>query len=80
MRKVYIVGGGGDYKSMFEGEGWEVVDCFSKADLIQFTGGADVSPALYGESTHPQTELYNHPHRHNWPNELRLVHSIFPGT
>jgi len=33
---------------MFERNGWEVVSDIREADLLQFTGGADVSPGLYG--------------------------------
>lgn len=54
--KVAIVGGGWDYHSMFEEMGWTVVYDTRTADLIQFTGGADVEPTLYGEDTlHPRT-------------------------
>lgn len=55
MPKVYIVGHAGAYAQMFLQKGWEVVDSMSQADLVQFTGGADVSPHLYGEKLHPQT-------------------------
>ena len=54
-RKVAIVGGGSDYHRMFAGRGWEVVDSTEEADLIQFTGGADVSPHLFGEEMHPHS-------------------------
>ncbi|UCW44423.1 hypothetical protein [Pseudomonas phage PPAT] len=42
---------------MFGKMGWEVVGIkdFFNADLIQFTGGSDVTPMLYGESLHPKT-------------------------
>lgn len=60
--KVHIVGGGGDFVAMFEERGWEVVP-FEEADFIQFTGGEDVSPSLYGEeNTHsgsnPRRDAY----------------------
>lgn len=59
--KVYIVGGGMLFVNMFEANGWEVVDALEDADLVQFTGGEDVSPYLYGEGKHATT--YNSPRR-----------------
>ena len=55
--KVAIVGARGycSYTRMFQGMGWEVVDKLSDADLVQFTGGEDVSPELYGAKKHPTT-------------------------
>lgn len=53
--KVFIVGGGYDYAEMFKKEGWEVINEMMLADLVQFTGGSDVSPFLYEENKHPQT-------------------------
>lgn len=58
MRKVFIVGGNYQYLSLFQTEGYVVVDEVWKADLVCFTGGEDVSPTLYGEPTHKTT----------WPN------------
>lgn len=54
--KVFIVGNGGQYTAMFERqEGYEVVDDVYDADIIQFTGGEDVSPHLYKQDRHPRT-------------------------
>lgn len=54
--KVFIVGGPqGAYGGMFKEHGWELVDNFKKADLVQFTGGEDVTPAMYGQGAHPHT-------------------------
>jgi hypothetical protein len=53
--KVYIIGDNGQYGRMFINAGWEVVDSIVKADMLQFTGGEDVTPALYGEANHPYT-------------------------
>lgn len=53
--KVYIVSPSHDYVSMFESLGWEVVQDIKDCDVVQFTGGADVSPELYGHSKHPST-------------------------
>ena len=53
--KVFIEGGGQDYSKMFKDQGFEVVGDYKKADLICFTGGADVDPSFYGEEKHPRT-------------------------
>ena len=54
--KVYIVGGNhSGYGQMFLNAGWGLSDNFLQADLIQFTGGEDVTPALYSEGQHPYT-------------------------
>lgn len=58
MPKVYIVGGGASYEAMFESMGWELTFSTENADLVQFTGGHDVSPHLYGEAPHPATASY----------------------
>jgi gamma-glutamyl-gamma-aminobutyrate hydrolase PuuD len=42
---------------MYEAEGWAVIPHFEDADLIQFLGGEDVTPQLYGEATHPTTDF-----------------------
>lgn len=55
MPKVHIVGNPWLYKEMFEKYQWQVVDEPALADLIQFTGGEDVSPELYGELPHHST-------------------------
>lgn len=54
-RRVHIVESNVQFVSMFEKRGWVVEPDLSKADLVQFTGGADVSPYLYGETKHPST-------------------------
>lgn len=54
-KKVLILAGNAAYSQMFEKYGWGVVEDIHEADLIQFTGGADVSPVLYGEGVHPST-------------------------
>lgn len=59
--KVMIIDGNSQYRRMFEEAGWTITLNFQDADLIQFTGGADVSPFLYGEAIHPTT--YNDPRR-----------------
>lgn len=54
--KVFIIGGGHDYERMFKAHGWDVTTTMEDADLIQFTGGSDVSPVFYGEPPHPTTQ------------------------
>jgi imidazoleglycerol phosphate synthase glutamine amidotransferase subunit HisH len=48
-RKIYVVGGAVNYASWL----WEMeqVTNVADADLVMFTGGADVDPVLYGEKT-----------------------------
>ena len=53
--KVYIVRSNHQYESMFRNWGWDIVDNVAAADLVQFTGGSDVSPSLYHERSHPTT-------------------------
>lgn len=53
--KVFIVGGDLLVSRMFMDNNWFVTNSPEDADLIQFTGGEDVSPMLYGEVKHPRT-------------------------
>lgn len=53
--KVFIVGGNYQISKMFDQEGWDIANSPSEADFVQFTGGEDVSPFLYGEEQHPLT-------------------------
>lgn len=52
---VLIVGGGYEYAALFEKYGHAVVKDLADADLLCFTGGADVSPSYYGDQKHPYT-------------------------
>lgn len=54
MKKVHVID---DLRTgtMFKNQGWEVVDDLEKASLVVFTGGADVSPYLYGQPEHRYT-------------------------
>ena len=54
-KKVYIEMPNEQYHSMFLDRGWSIVRSPKEADLIQFTGGSDVSPGYYREKTHPTT-------------------------
>lgn len=58
---VYVVGNSFQYIKMFKERGFTIVDDLSYADLVQFTGGEDVSPSLYGQHTHRTT--YNNTSR-----------------
>lgn len=55
MPKVAIVNPNSQYVHMFKQRGWEVVDRLSDADLVQFTGGEDVTPSYYNTVQHPTT-------------------------
>ncbi|NOQ73267.1 MAG: hypothetical protein GQ574_14770 [Crocinitomix sp.] len=55
MKTVWVIGNEMGYVNMFLANGWDVVDNMYDADFVQFTGGADVSPELYGEELHPTT-------------------------
>lgn len=60
MKRVFIVGeprnSFSQYSNMYLEKGnWEIVYAVNKADLIQFTGGEDVTPALYGSPQHKKT-------------------------
>jgi len=54
-RLVYIIGGNYGYATMFKDAGWQLAKNIEDADLIQFTGGEDVTPSLYKEGRHPTT-------------------------
>jgi GMP synthase-like glutamine amidotransferase len=51
--KLSLSTGVGSYSNLFPS--FEIVVNPTKADLIIFTGGADVSPDLYWEASHPAT-------------------------
>ena len=57
MRTVHIVGGFPSYISLFEEQGWSVVDSIEDADLVQFCGGEDVWPGRYKEQKHENTNF-----------------------
>lgn len=63
MKKVFIVGTAfrGLFISMFEKRGYRIVDSIAKADIVQFTGGADISPKFYNQHEHHTT--YTSPER-----------------
>lgn len=53
--KVFIAESSLMYENMWEDNGATIIDSLAGADLVQFTGGSDVSPHLYGEMPHPRT-------------------------
>jgi len=54
--KVFIVGSyQNDYHRMFTTRGWKIVSELKDSDLVQFTGGEDVGPKLYGHARHRLT-------------------------
>lgn len=53
--KVLVVSGSPQYLRMFQQHGWDIVHNIKDADLIQFTGGEDVTPSLYGDGFHMAT-------------------------
>jgi gamma-glutamyl-gamma-aminobutyrate hydrolase PuuD len=53
-KKIYVVGGAQHYANW---TGLTLTSNFKNADLIMFTGGEDVDPALYGESVGYRTYI-----------------------
>lgn len=61
MPSVYIVKSNAQYHKMFIDRGWTMADDIKSADLVQFTGGEDVTPYLYNEPCSGRT--YCNPNR-----------------
>lgn len=55
MKKVYIEDGSSSYVAMFQQLGFAITKDLGQANLVCFTGGADVTPDLYGDKKHPLT-------------------------
>lgn len=56
--KVFVVGKRGywdSFSDMYSNNGFGVVDTLEASDIVQFTGGEDVTPRYYGEHKHPFT-------------------------
>jgi hypothetical protein len=53
--RVYVIGGNSAIERIFQQEGATTVDHLDMADIVVWTGGSDVNPALYGEEKHPST-------------------------
>lgn len=71
MPKVHVVGIDTAITRMFIDHGWSIAISPSDADLIQFTGGSDVDPSLYGEEKHSTT--WSNPKRDAF--ESHIYHS-----
>lgn len=56
-KSVMILGPSFNYGAMFISQGWNITDTLRDADLLQFTGGPDVSPALYKQRFHKTTHI-----------------------
>lgn len=57
-KRVFVTSDDNLVKLMFRAAGWTVVNSISdEFDLMCFTGGADISPYLYGERPLPGTEF-----------------------
>jgi gamma-glutamyl-gamma-aminobutyrate hydrolase PuuD len=54
-KTIYIEHGNHQYTMLFVKLGFTVVPDLNKADVVCFTGGADVSPHLYACDAHPTT-------------------------
>lgn len=71
---VYIVDDGNEAKAvreMFIREGWDIAEDINDADLVQFVGGADVSPELYKQRKHITT--YTDPARDELEQQIYLL-------
>ena len=57
--KIYVVNGSNLDSDWINGDGLftSKVDNFMEAEVILFTGGADINPALYGDNLHPLTRF-----------------------
>lgn len=54
--KVFIINSSKPYEDMINNtEDWSTVSNMEMADVVLFTGGEDVNPALYGRGKHPKT-------------------------
>lgn len=53
--KVCIINGSAEYNKLFTSMGHTIVQALHDAELVVFTGGADVSPALYADQQHKYT-------------------------
>ena len=58
---VLIVSSSPAYCSLFSRLGHTIVEDISKAELVVFTGGEDVTPRYYDSKTHNRT--HNNPYR-----------------
>ena len=55
MKTVHIIDGNSQYSKLFLDLGFTLCETVQEADLLCFTGGADVSPEFYGDKKHHYT-------------------------
>ena len=53
--KVFIINSNHQYDELFRKMGHSIVSVMDYADMVCFTGGADVCPDIYGDKAHPFT-------------------------
>lgn len=53
MKKIFVVGSALDYARFINDS--QLVSDLKEADIVLFTGGEDVNPALYKTRPHPST-------------------------
>ena len=56
---VFVVGADHLIRTMYRDRNYTLVDNIKDADIVQFVGGADVNPALYGEIKMAGTSINN---------------------
>lgn len=61
MKILVLSHAGSNYNALATSVGFELVDNKENADVVMFTGGEDINPALYGETPWPETSPPNHP-------------------
>ena len=49
---AHVTNNDGSVKHLFELWGWRITEDWEKADVVCFSGGADISPSIYNHPTH----------------------------
>lgn len=75
MKKLYVVGGDETYSPWIEAIGYKITRRIADADLVMFTGGEDVDPALYGEQVGNYT-YYNRKRDDKEADEFNIAKSL----
>lgn len=57
MTSVFVVGADHQIKQMYREKGFSLTDRLPEADIVQFIGGYDIDPALYGEPRLSRTSI-----------------------
>lgn len=73
-KKVYVIAPRMGVDWCFNEHGFEIVKNPDDADIIVWTGGEDINPALYGHSEHPTT-WYSNRDNHEVEMYLRYVNT-----